>query len=372
MILRGIMEEQKLDIRILNGTEIIIGSSLSSRLSGKISEVSKEGAILVLYDKNLKRLALEIGDNLRQLNRRIFLCEIDKDKNQDSTVPDYIRFIIAVGCGTIAQKADAISKGMNIPWSLFFTAPTTDTILRGKSPKQVFIDANVMDNCPKACIAAGYGIVYSRGLKLFESVFASKVLALEKPCVPFEIKGDINPVSLAMLLIEISAIEDEIDSADIVAHILFQRAKAQGKKSRLFGEYKFVASSYLFSLYSRLVGAPAIDVIPPPSREDAGERLASIGCDNLVNTSKSIDFFDINSYFRISYILAEYRTDLLEKLSAADVHKSQRVWRRIYDDAGYFLKDALTAKDVREAVLLAGSVSDNLLGYAYASGALGG
>ncbi|MBO4380929.1 MAG: hypothetical protein J5815_02105 [Clostridia bacterium] len=366
------MEEQKLDIRILNGTEIVVGKDLFSRLADKTSEVSKEGAILVLYDKNLKHFARDIGDNLRSLGRRIFLCEIDKDKNQDSTVPDYIRFIIAVGCGTIAKKADAISKGMGIPWSLFFTAPTTDTVLRGKSPKQVFIDTNVMDNCPKACIAAGYGIVYSRGLKLFESVFASKVLALEKPCVQFEIKGEINPVSLAMLLLEISAIDDEPDSADIVAEVLCQRAKAQGKTPRLYGEYKFVASSYLFSLYSRLVGAPAIDVIPPPSREDAAALLAEIGCDNLVNTSKSIDFFDVNSYFRISYIFAEYRTDLLEKLSAADVHKSQRVWRRIYDDAGYFLKDALTAKDVHDAVLLAGSVSENLLGYAYAMGALGG
>ncbi|MBR4800752.1 MAG: hypothetical protein IK048_03705 [Clostridia bacterium] len=365
------MEEQKFDSRTISNTEVIVGNDLYDELPTKIAEVSKEGAILVAYDKNLKQIAQKIADALRGLSRRIFLCELDKTKAQDDVLPDYIRYIVAVGCGFASAKADALSRGLNVGWSLFLTAPTTDTILRGKSPKHVFIDENVLINCPKACIAAGFGTVYARNLKTFENAFAGKVLAREEPpCLPFEIKGEISPVSLAILLLEISAMDEKEDGAGLIAKILYKKAMAEGKKPRLVGEYMFIAASYLLALYSSLLSSPAIDVLLPPVLSVSTCELEKIGCADIANRQKSIDFFDVNSYFRISYILAEYRTDLLEKLSAVDMHKSQRVWRRIYDDAGYFLKDALTAKDVKYAATLAGSLSDNLLGFAYACGVL--
>ena len=43
----------------------------------------------------------------------------------------------------------------------------------------------------------------------------------------------------------------------------------------------------------------------------------------------------------------------------------------VYDDAGFWLKSELTAKDMMRAMRLAGRVSDNLLGFAYSIGALG-
>lgn len=60
--------------------------------------------------------------------------------------------------------------------------------------------------------------------------------------------------------------------------------------------------------------------------------------------------------------------DLLEKLAGIDVHGMQRFWRRLYDDAGYWLKSEISASETLSCMALAGAVSDNLLGYAYASG----
>ena len=62
--------------------------------------------------------------------------------------------------------------------------------------------------------------------------------------------------------------------------------------------------------------------------------------------------------------------DLLEKLSGIDLHGMQRFWRRLYPDAGYWLKSEISAKEMLHTLALAGAQSDNLLGYAYASGIL--
>ena len=366
------MDDTIFDIHTIGATDVIIAHDCFKLVPDKIAEVSKEGAIVLAYDKNLKDYALKLGDALRVLKRRIFLCELKKDKDENVALPEYIRYVIGVGCGFAAAKSDQLAKGLGVGWSLLLTAPTTDTILQGKSPKHVFIDENTLINCPKCQIAAGYGHLYSQSIAAFESEFARDILSLDTPInKPVEIKSNMTNVDLALALLEASHDKVGEDSADAAAKILFESKLAKGEKPRLIGEYKFVISSYLALLYSSILSSPAIDTLPPPILTDCLDELGATFHKNPLNTAKSIDFFEINSYFRISYILSEYRTDLIERLSQIDLHKSQRMWRRIYDDAGYFLKSALTVKDVRHAVWLAGSVSNNLLGYAYASGILG-
>ena len=124
------------------------------------------------------------------------------------------------------------------------------------------------------------------------------------------------------------------------------------------------------SFYSAYLGAPSIDVMPPACREIAADALSDLGIED--KRCKSVDFFDLNGYFKISYILSEYRTDLLDKLGSADFHTSQRFWRRLYPDAGYWLKGEITCKDLSDCLALAGERSENLLGFAYASGVLSG
>ena len=62
--------------------------------------------------------------------------------------------------------------------------------------------------------------------------------------------------------------------------------------------------------------------------------------------------------------------DLLDKLESANLRSVSRTWRRIYEDAGFWLKSELTTDDMLFAMRLAGYLSDNLLGYAYAIGML--
>ncbi len=364
------MEETKFDTLKIGGAEVVVGSNVFEAIPDKISAVSKEGAICIVYDKKLKDIAIAVGDSLHKLKRRIFLCELDKTKPQTDAVPDYIRYIIAVGCGFAAMRADKIARAISVPWSMVLTAPTTDTILQGKSPKHVFIDKNMMINCEKRFVAAGLGALFARRITAFESEFARVVLSSGDGAKLIDVKGEIDACSLAVALLELSTQKQFMSSAECAAHIM--RAKAVEKKVAplLVGEYEFILASYILKLYSFLLSSPSIDVCLPPTREEDFDTLSKIGCDYLVKQSKSIDFFETNSYFRISYILSEYRTDLLDKLRLVESKTAQRIWRRVYDDAGYFLKQAVRIGDVEDAVLLAGSVNENLLGFAYAQGAL--
>ena len=57
---------------------------------------------------------------------------------------------------------------------------------------------------------------------------------------------------------------------------------------------------------------------------------------------------------------------MLEKLASIDLHGMQRFWRRLYIDAGYWLKSEITASEVLECMRLASVESRSLAGYAFA------
>ena len=206
-------------------------------------------------------------------------------------------------------------------------------------------------------------------------MFANKVLSAENQDMTAEKQTNmtayakVDNAELAYMLLKASSEKCGDDSADKMAKLLYAKALSQGKKPRLLGEYKFLCASLITAFYSAFLGAPSIDAMPPACVSDALDEIASLPF-GVSNESKCVDFFDINGYFRINYILSEYRMDLLEKLSGIDLHGMQRFWRRLYPDAGYWLKSEISAKEMLHTLALAGAQSDNLLGYAYASGIL--
>ena len=173
---------------------------------------------------------------------------------------------------------------------------------------------------------------------------------------------------LAYRLIEISSRKQGKDTAERMAEVMSALALSKGKTPRLTGEYRFLASAVLTSFYSAYLSSPSIDCAPPACVFDSVDKLQSLGIE--VDRGEVVDFFDINGYFRIGYILGEYRLDLLEKLASIDLHGMQRFWRRLYIDAGYWLKSEITASEVLECMRLASVESRSLAGYAFASGML--
>lgn len=367
-----IVLEDKLKRRYVFGdTEIYCGKDIIENIPPTLKKVFEDGAVCVVHDGNLSECAQQVCSALKHNGYRVFAVDERNSTGASETQPpEYVRYIFAIGAGKAAAYAKQIAREYGVGWSMLFTAPSTDTIISGYAPKQVFIDENIMVKCPNECIAAGWGIVLTEPLRAFERYFAHKVLNDGKGVEvgkQKELAQGADVVSLAVKLLEISYLKRGTDTAEVMAHLLSAYAEHKGNKPRLVGEYKFVAGALLCAFYSAYLGAPSIDVMPPVCHEEIIDRVQSF-VPASANTRKSIDFFDINSYFRISYILGEYRLDLLDKLSGIDMHTTQRFWRRLYPDAGYWLKSTLNADMMLNALALAGELSDGLLGFASASG----
>lgn len=375
--------------RALGETKAYIGSDLQREVLPRLELIIEEGAICVVYDKNVAALAQQIRDALK-LNYRLFAKCISSQRNFDgkendfSDVPEFVRHVFAVGAGAAATCAKQLAKKLGIDWSIYLTAPSTDTVACDIPPKTVFIDKNVLINCPFECVASGYGIILARQMTAFEDFFADKVLAdhgVKAHTVNYDGTASDSrqdgamrtqrPVDMPVheLAYELLRCADVGDSVGIISGILYRQAQAKGRRPRLMGEYRFLAAAMLLNFYSNFLGAPSLDVIPPACRDIAFDKLSELKISTAI-LPKKVDFFDINSYFRISYILGEYRMDLLDKLGGIDIRASQRFWRRLYPDAGYWLKSELSVRDMLEALTLAGALSDGLLGFAFASGVL--
>lgn len=363
------MENMRLTKRILGGTEIFIGQDIADEIISCFNHRFAEGAVCLIYDRNVTELADDIIHALKSGGYRVFVQAVSSSRHKGSenrfSAPEYVRHVFAVGAGTAADTAKKIAKQLDIDWTLFFTAPSTDTVMRGIPPKTVFIDRNILMKCPFECVAAGYGILLSQPLAAFEGFFSSKVLAMPADVNFTSFQQSADLCELACSLLEISLDRYE-DSAQIMSELMYASALGRGRRPRLIGEYKFLCAALISAFYSAYLGAPSIDVMPPACREAAADMIDSIGYDT--KQVKSVDFFDTNVYFRISYILSEYRTDLLDKLGSIDFRTAQRFWRRLYPDAGYWLKSEVTCRDLLSGLTLAGSLSDSLLGFAYASG----
>jgi len=405
------MENLQIERRTVKDTDVFIGSKIVKEILPRVRTVFEEGALFVVYEEEQKEVAEALMQELKRGGYRVFASEIKADDWDGESVdigaiPEYVRFVFAVGEARAARVAKRVCRAKNIDWNLYMCTPSCDEIMQGICPKQVFIDTDIIDKSPKACVASGYGLLLAKAFSTFEDVFASKVLSIEKQrnaadekqayandnqaSVAGERQANVrvdnqtsmgaeklavgtcvkvDNAELAYMLLKASSEKCGDDSADKMAKLLFAKAMSQGKKPRLLGEYKFLCACLITAFYSAFLGAPSIDAMPPSCVSDALDEIASLPL-GTSNEGKCVDFFDINGYFRINYILSEYRMDLLEKLSGIDLHGMQRFWRRLYPDAGYWLKSEISAKEMLHMLSIAGAQSDNLLGYAYASGIL--
>lgn len=357
--------------RTLLQTDVYIAKDLSVDFLPRLRTVFEEGALFVLYEKDCFALADTLMHELKKGGYRVFAsaCEGMSECRDIANLPEFVRYVLCVGKDLSISLAKQVASTFQIGWSLYVTAPLSDDVLCCNAPKQVFISENELVKCQNEQIAAGYGILLSSRLRAFENVFASKVLGLD--CVdiePVECK-QINLCELEWQLLKLSSIKVGTDSAECMANVMRALAIRKGKKPRYGGEYRFLASCLLCSLYAHFLGAPSIDCVLPPCESDDEDLLKSLDI-IIENKGKCIDFFDVSSYFRISYILSEYRLDLLDKLASADMHGVERFWRRLYPDAGYWLKGEISASEVLYCARLAGVLSNGLLAFAYAGGTM--
>lgn len=357
------MNIANIEKRTIKDCEVFIGSGLEREFLPRFRLAFEGGTLCVVYENDYIELACVIMRELKKGGYRVLAKCVD----EEGDVSEFVRFVFCVGDGDAIVRAKQIASKLDIGWSLFVTAPTDDNVMCANAPKQVFIDQNVLINCQNEQICAGYGILLSSRVTAFENGFKRCVLDISEVPIEHAEAEEIDRCELVFRILNLSANKTSPSGAELVGKVMRALALSKGKTPRLEGEYRFLAGCVLSSLYSFFLGAPSIDCALPPCVGDDMDRLKSLAI-NVENRCKCIDFFDVSSYFRISYILSEYRLDLLEKLAGVDMHGVERFWRRLYKDAGYWLKSEITASEVLKCVYLAGVMSDGLLGYMYALG----
>ena len=335
----------------------------------KMVEMIDAGLVSILYDVKLKEYCDNFARSFRGGNQVIFTTCLE------SEIPDHTRFIIGIGTGTVADKVRRRASSLGIDCILIFSAPTTDTILmpfaHSANFKAVFLDRSLVDVCPRECVASGWGIVFAEPLSSFEKYYNEKVLDKKATSNKYDILSIGNDnINLAYRLLQMSFYNCGTDNATVMARVLYDDARRQGIRPRLVGEYKFISASVISSLYENYLSSPTIDCGIPPAHDINLNALSKLTGRSKNNLLKAFDFFDVDGYFRVGYILSEYRLDLLDKLRAVDFHSAQKRWRRLYADAGYWLKSTFLSNSLLTAMRLSAEIGNGLLRYIAESGFL--
>lgn len=363
--------EQKLKAKHnFGGADIFVGADILDSVPPTLRDLYEDGHIWLLHDAGTVAVAGDLAVELRNAGYKICVHDI----NDGYEPEEYVRFVFGVGAGRVAEIVKKTAAKLRTECALLLTAPSSDSILRSGEGyarlSQVYLDAEVLAACPRECVAAGWGFVYSEPLSIFEDYYCEKVLAKPPSAVKKlkELPADASETNLALRLLEMSAMQRKQDAAGAMSELLYETAVKKGEKPRLLGEYKFLASGVLSVFYSCFLGSPSIDTMPPVCHDAMIDEIGEATGRAREKVINSFDFLDVSSYFRISYILGEYRLDLLEKLSALDLRSTQKRWRRIYEDAAYWLKGTVTAKDLLRALSRAGQLTEGLLHYASSTG----
>lgn len=358
-----------------------------------IPDEAKAGHVGVVYYEDVKDIAFDVISALKREKVLVYECKIAKSESEDDeikqikSVPEYVRYLIGVGCGRINMLCSYFATINAIDYMMFVTAPSSDRILYSTPklkeaccPKCVVADRKVLDLAPKDLIAAGWGIALSQPLKAFERCVAKKLGTensgrAESIADSFKREVTANSVQMthgtAELFWFLMRLSDSNRKQNFVGGVdAFCEVMQKNHKLRHRGEYMFVASYVLWAYYRLFLKSRCEDTLLPPDKMKS-MKLLETKCGLEFNLLlKRIDFLTVNGYFRIKYILDEYRDDLIGILNSIDLEKSQRKWRRLYEDAGFWLKENFTTKELLSSMALCGEISGGLLGYAKASGAL--
>lgn len=349
----------------INGATVFAGRGILPSLPVTVALLVECGRVLVVFDEEGKECAERVAGELKNYGYRVTL----KDAAHADEAEECCRLSVGVGGFSACESAGRAARSLGAECVLVPVSPCEDRLLRHGGVSQVYVDGEVLDACSPEQRAAGLGLYYSMPVRRFEDYYRHKVLA--RPALA---RDDPDPecerdsVALLLYLLKEGAKSDDRYACDIAAELMAKAAANAGKKPRLRGEYCFVAACTLAVFYSSFLSSPAIDTLLPADHAAAAGKIAAVrGCD-AANGIELVDFFSVNEYFRISYVLGEYRLDLFDKLAVGDMRSVERRWRRLYDDAGYWLKSALTARDVLGAIALAGEECEGLLAYITATG----
>ena len=345
-------------------TEVYTGRALRESLGEYLDALAGGGRVLVTWDGEGGNEAKRTTEALRGFGLRV----TEKPDTDVCEAEENCLVVLGVGGERAASAAKRAAADRGADCVLMPVIPCEDGLLAGGRVTAVCLDAEVLEGAPRDSLAAAAGILFALPLRRFEDVYAEKVLAEphaeERVSTPSESDGIADTAVKVMR----AGASGRRYAADVTAEMLRLIALSKGKKPRRKGEYVFVAACALAAFYKAYLSSPAADTLIPADHCRALDELVRLNGGEEGNIIQAFDIFDVSGYFRINYILGEYRLDLIAELAGAELGTSARRWRRMYEDAGFWMKSAFTSGDMIRAMALAGETAGGLLGFASATG----
>lgn len=345
-------------------TEVYTGRALRESLGEYLDALAGGGRVLVTWDGEGGNEAKRTTEALRGFGLRV----TEKPDADVCEAEENCLVVLGVGGERAASAAKRAAADRGADCVLMPVIPCEDGLLAGGRVTAVCLDAEVLEGAPRDSLAAAAGILFALPLRRFEDVYAEKVLAEphaeERVSTPSEGDGIADTAVKVMR----AGASGRRYAADVTAEMLRLIALSKGKKPRRKGEYVFVAACALAAFYKAYLSSPAADTLVPADHCRALDELVRLNGGEEGNIIQAFDIFDVSGYFRINYILGEYRLDLIAELAGAELGTSARRWRRMYEDAAFWMKSAFTSGDMIRAMALAGETAGGLLGFASATG----
>ena len=345
-------------------TEVYTGRALRESLGEYLDALAGGGRVLVTWDGEGGNEAKRTTEALRGFGLRV----TEKPDADVCEAEENCLVVLGVGGERAASAAKRAAADRGADCVLMPVIPCEDGLLAGGRVTAVCLDAEVLEGAPRDSLAAAAGILFALPLRRFEDVYAEKVLAEphaeERVSAPSEGDGIADTAVKVMR----AGASGRRYAADVTAEMLRLIALSKGKKPRRKGEYVFVTACALAAFYKAYLSSPAADTLIPADHCRALDELVRLNGGEEGNIIQAFDIFDVSGYFRINYILGEYRLDLIAELAGAELGTSARRWRRMYEDAGFWMKSAFTSGDMIRAMALAGETAGGLLGFASATG----
>lgn len=380
----------------------------TENLEGEISGLLKTGHVLLLTcddvdQASLSRLEkslLGLGYKVTKISLLPFSQEIEEEIGED------VRLVVSYGGSSLIELGKHLSAVMGIrhvavPVSLDYGAVLEPrahlkreggiAVCEGKLPDLVYIDYDGLIRVGEDALASGYGRVLSKLVACFDYYFSGKIYgtvfcpeimnAVLRSITRLLFQdGDVRS-GYSVKLLSDSALRlaiferlagglwgGEYQLGTTIERYLFTATRDK----RLFGENLFISSVVVSGLYRSFLSKRA-PLCPPPDRS-----RSVVGMRRLLLIPDTFSLATLRGYegkfsvdeFKLS-IYREELCDMADKIALL-VREGLRLIRRIYSDAGFFMKYYLGAEEMLRLLSLSPDYTERptLLTYVKDSGVL--
>lgn len=386
---------------------IILSDSAIEKLPEVCKQIISQCRIGIVCDENVKGVAAEAESLLVRAGYRTRTFTLPADfvfsrKNTEQLIntSEDLRLWLAVGCGSIADAVRYASSCRGNEWILFPTAPTTDAMLypycdffedgarvtvKANPPVAVVGDYTAIESAPKYTVAAGYGTLVSKLLRAFDFAFDKVTDKRRCSFLTDEFcetvtdffcnqSCELMPPRILRTLLKLGIIAQLADEEDFCQggeYFAARCLKAQCDDKRLTGENAMICTLVSYCILDSYLSASPEDLFIPSSLPEHFRYLdknCGISSVRLLGRPRRASGCEESLY-----VLKEYAGDLGGKIKEyfGNAKGLARQFRRLYDDAGYWLGSYCSCDTALKTVCCANAaVGEGLLSSVVIAGAL--